>query len=341
MTECTPSELRATIHPKMPEGKTETTMNRRIHWRLIFGLAGLHLLLLAVVYFGPVLVGGPTATFSRWARTLHAALNGAQYQLLAVFWAISGCQWRKRTALACAGAILLSFAHVAIMLAVTKSEPSFLSASWDILMNTIQVFIGHWLVLAILLELFRPLWGSLTLGIPQEPEQTSIYTIMRTTTLSAVAAMVLQHFGEFVHGIDSVLWFCKNALFETAFVATCVWMVFATRRNSIGLIVLPIMIVVGVASAHPNLLRNGPLQPAIHLILNAAWLCTTFLIVRCFGFRLRKQVLEPTSAVLQQRRMLPPIGTQRVYSSSDLPEATFNAGFSERGQGPNAEWNAQ
>lgn len=279
------------VHPPSPEG-TEGTTNRGVHWHLVLGLAGLHLLFLMLVYLAPVLVGGRNATFTPWARTLHGSLNVAQYELLAAFWAISWCQWQNRTVLALTGSIILSFAHVAVGLPIFGIDfgidSSLLSTVWDLYVNTVQVFIGHMLVLAIFIDLLRPLWGSLTREIPQEPEQTSIYTILRITMVSAVAVSALQYLGEFAQGTEKILWFCRNTLFETALVTSCIWMVFATRHNWLGLIGLLTTIAVVITFAHPNLLRNGPLRLAIYLIAKTAWICTTFVIVRYFGFRLRK-----------------------------------------------------
>lgn len=269
-----------------------------IHWHLLLGLAGLHLLFLVSVYFVPVLVFGRNAAFFPWARTLHGSLNGTQFPLIAVFWAISQCQWHKRTILALTGIIILSFAHVAVGLPLTQSDPSVLSTIGLIWMNTLQVFLGDALVLAILIDLLRPIWGSLTREKPREPEQTSLYTLLRTTTLSAFAVFALQYFGGFPWEIESAARFCRNTFFQSAFFASCIWMVFATHRNWIGLIGLLAVIALWVTFAHPNLLRNGPQQFAIYLLCRAAWTCTTFVVVRYFGFRLRKYM--PRARSFQQ-----------------------------------------
>lgn len=265
----------------------ENPRNHRIHWRIILGLAGANLVLLWAVHFLPVLIGRRDASFRIWSAIAQGALNGAQFQLLAVFWAIARCNWRKRTMLFLTGVEILSLMHVAIMYLKSKNHtgPDLI---WDLLVNTVDVFWGEMFVLAILIDSFRPLWASLARELPKTREQTSIYSLLRTTMMSALAATVLKYSGELSGGLSSITFFCIRSIIQTALLASCIWLAFAKKHNWIGFAGLLTTVVVGVMSAHPNLIQNGYWQYATYLLVKATWLLATFAVVRYFGFRLQK-----------------------------------------------------
>lgn len=267
--------------------EVENSMSR-IHWRIIVGLAGANLVLLWAVHFLPFLIGRRDASFRIWSAIAHGSLNFAQFQLLAVFWAIARCNWLKRTMLFSIGVIVLSLMLVAIMYLKSKNYTG-PNLTWFLFLNTVDVFWGEMFVLAILIDSFRPLWGTLSRAPSKTRDQTSIYSILRTTMLSAFAAMVLKNSGAFQGGgLSSITWFCISAIVQTALLASCIWLAFAKKHNWIGVVGLLVTIVVGVMSAHPNLIRNGYWQHSTFLLVRALWLLATFSVVRYFGFRLQE-----------------------------------------------------
>ena len=118
--------------------------------QLVMGLVMFHLLLLPAVDFFPIWIGGQNALYLPWSRIAHGSLNIAQYELLVGFWAISRCDWAKRTLLFMTGLVVLSLLHVAIMFPLTKAHDSAVKLIWELLMNTMDVFVAtygpwHWL----------------------------------------------------------------------------------------------------------------------------------------------------------------------------------------------------
>ena len=83
---------------------------------------------------------------------------------------------------------MLSLLHVAIMFALAKEYDSVVDQLWNLLLNTMDVFVGEALALAILLELFCPLWGCPTREAPEKKEKISIFALLRLTTMAALAA---------------------------------------------------------------------------------------------------------------------------------------------------------
>ena len=275
------------------------SLDQRIHWRILIGLASVHLLLLTAVYFLPVLISGRDALFNRWSRLAHGTLNGVQFDLLAVFWGISHCDWPRRTSLFSLGIVILSLAHVGVMFPLAKNyDGTSMNLTLDLLINTVQVFAGRMLVVAILIDSFRPLWGSLAREVPKTPEQITIFSIMRKTTICALAAMVLKSTGEFTEGLSSITSFCTSSIIRTLFLASCVWMMFARSHNWIGCIGWLVALAVEIMNApEATVSMQGYGFYAIYMLANTIWLCATFYVVRYFGFRLQKYAPHNTESI--------------------------------------------
>ena len=250
------------------------------------GLAMFHLLLLPAVYFFPVWIGGQNALYHRWSQIAHGSLNFAQYELLVGFWAISRWDWAKRTVLFMTGLVVLSLLHVAIMFPMTKVYDSPVNLLWSLLLNTVDVFVGEALVLAVLLELFRPLWGVLTREAPEGPEQITIFSLLRLTTMAAFAAFVLKFSGSvFYNPVGfSILW-----LLNAVLLASSIWMMFAPRYAWVGVAGCLASVVGGILNTPAEIVaKYGPWHWLPSLCLTTFWICSTLLVVRHFGFRLRK-----------------------------------------------------
>jgi len=267
-------------------------MNHPIHWRLVMGLAMFHLLLLPVVYFFPIWIGGKNGLYHPWSRYTHGSLNFAQYELLVGFWAISRWDWTKRTALFIAGLVVLSLLHVAIMFPLTNAYDTPVNILWDLLLNTTDVFVGQALVLAVLLELFRPLWGCLTRETPDGPEHITIFALLRLTTMAAIAATVLRISGSI---LDDIIGFSIDSLLDAALLASCIWMIFAPRYAWVGIAGCLASVVGGVLNTPAEIAaKYGPWHWLPSLCLTTFWICSTHLVVRYFGFRMRKHPLHRT-----------------------------------------------
>lgn len=271
-------------------------MNHSIHWRLIMGLAMFHLLLFPIVYFVPIWIGGKSALYHLWSRYSHGSLSFAQYELLVGFWAIARWDWTKRTVLFVAGLVLLSLLHVAIMFSLSKSDDNPVNVLWDLLLETTDVFVGQALFLAVLLELFRPLWGCLTRETPDGPEHTTIFSLLRLTAMAALAAAVLRISGSFA---DDIIWFSIDLVLKAALLASCIWMIFAPRYAWVGIAGCLASVVGGVLNTPAEIVaKYGPWHWLPSLSLTTFWICSTYLVVRYFGFRMRKYSLRRTVPLL-------------------------------------------
>lgn len=274
-------------------------MNDRVHWRLVMGIAIFHLLLLAVVYYIPIWIGGKGALYHRWSQHTTGSLSGAQYSLLISFWAISRCNWSKRTLLLIAGLVALTLVRVAIMFSLTKAYDSHVNTLWALLLNTTDVFVGEALVLAVFFELLRPLWGCLSLEPPEGPEPVTIFALLRLTTMAALAATVLRISGSFS---DVPIWLSIQWLLDAALLASCVWIMFAPRYAWIGAAGCIAVVVGGVLNTPVEIAaKYGDWHWLPSLCLKTVWICTTYLVVRCCGFRMRKHSLHKTGLLPDQR----------------------------------------
>ena len=231
-------------------------MNHPIQWRLVMGLAMFHLMLLPLVYFFPTWIGGKNALYHPWSRYTHGSLNSAQYELLVGFWAIARWDWTKRTVLFIAVLVVLSLSHVAIMFSLSNSDDIPVNILKDLLLNTTDVLVAPAFVLAVLLELFRPLWGCLTRENPGNPEQITIFALLRLTTMAALAAALLRISGSFA---DDLIWFSTDLLLHVALLASCIWMMFAPRYVWIGIAGCLASVVGGVLNTPAEIVSNyGP-----------------------------------------------------------------------------------
>lgn len=252
-----------------------------------------HLLLLPAVYFFPVWIGGQNALYHRWSRIAHGSLNFAQYELLVGFWAISRCDWAKRTLLFTTGLVVLSLMHVAIMFPLTKRQDSPVNLLWDLLLNTMDVFVGPTLVFAVLLELFRPLWGFLTREAPERREQITIFAMLRLTTMAALAAAVLRHSGSLFD--DNLVSLSLHWLLDAVFLGSCIWMMFAPRYAWVGVAGCLASVLGQVLHTPAEIVaKYGPWHWLPSLCFTTFWICSTFLVVRQLGYRLRKHPLHRT-----------------------------------------------
>jgi hypothetical protein len=268
-------------------------MNHRLHWRLVIGLAVFHLLLLAVVYYIPIWIGGKGALYHRWSQHTTGSLSGAQYSLLISFWAISRCNWSKRTVLLIAGLVALTLVRVAILFPLTKSNDSPVKILWNLLLNQTDVFVGNALVLAVFLELLRPVWGVLSQEPPERPEHLTIFALFRLTTIAAIAAILLKISGSF---LDDSIWYASQWLLDATLLASCIWMMFAPRYAWVGVAGCVAVMVGGVLNTPAEITaKYGPWYWLPSLCLNTIWICSTHLVVRYFGFRMRKRSLQRTA----------------------------------------------
>lgn len=261
--------------------------NPPIYSRLLIWLVIFHLLLLLAAQFLPIWIGGQSALNYRWVRIANGSLNFAQYELLVCFWAISKCDWTKRTMWLLTGLVMLSLLHVAIMYTRSKSQDYPLKLLWNILLNTLDVFVGEALVLAVFLELFRPLWGILTREAPVRREQITIFALLRLTTLAALAAAVLRLSGS---TLANPIWISIHWLLDACLMASCIWMIFAPKHAWVGFAGCLASLGGGVLNTPSAIVAtNGPWHWLPSLCLTTFWICSTLLVVRQFGFRLRKQ----------------------------------------------------
>ena len=250
----------------------------------------LHLLLLLAVYFAPVWVGGRDAFYSVWSRYAHGSLGGAQYELLAVFWAVSRWDWAGRTLLFVTGLATLSLLHVGIMFSLTGEYDSFFEQFCSLLWNIIDVFVVDALVLAFVLELFRPLWGCLTREAPEKREEVTIFALLRLTTMAALVGAVLRLTGSY---FEAPLWSSFRLFLEAAFLVSCTWMIFANRYAWVGMVGCLGSMVSTLLNTPPEIVAQyGPWHWLPSVCLTAFWICSTLLVVRCFGYRLRKRSLD-------------------------------------------------
>lgn len=249
------------------------------------GLTLFHLLLLPAVYFIPIWIGGQDALYTLWSRYAHGSLGRAQYELLAGFWAISRCDWSKRTLLFIAGLVVLSLLRVAIMFALTKEHDSLVNELWDLLMNTMAVFVGEALVLAIVLELFRPIWGCLARETTEKPEELTILALLRVTTMAALAGAALRYSGSFS---AEPAWFSIHLLLDAALMASCLWLTFATSYAWVGFVGCVASIVSVLLNTPEEIVaKNGPWHWLPSVCLTTFWIVSTLLVVRHLGYRFR------------------------------------------------------
>lgn len=255
-------------------------------------MAIFHLLLLPAVYYFPIWIGGKSTLYHRWSQLTTGSLSGAQYSLLISFWAISRCNWPKRTVLLIAGLVALTFVRVAIMFPLTNAYDSPVNILWNLLMNQTDVFVGEALVLAVFLELLRPVWGCLSREPPESPEHATIFALLRLTTMAAFAAAVFRISGSV---LDAPIWFSIQWLLDAALLASCIWMMYAPRYAWVGVAGCLAVVVGGVLNTPVEIAaKYGPWHWLPSLCLKTIWICSTHLVVSYFGFRMRKHSLQRT-----------------------------------------------
>ncbi len=257
-----------------------------MRWRLLIGLVLFHALLIVAVHYLPLWIGGRSMRFTIWSRVLHGSLGNAQFQLLAACWAIAGVSWAKRTAWFVTGLALLWALQVAIMVGVDGAE----NFNWEVISslaaNAFDVFVIDTLVTAVLLELLRPLWGSLTQEDHSQPEPLTIYTLLRTTTMGAVAAFALRLSLGFS---ESPVAYAGYYFRDTALTASCIALTLLLRYRWIGALGCMASVAGGVwLTPSEIVVQHGQWHWLPGLVLGWFWLSSTLLIIRCFGFQLRK-----------------------------------------------------
>lgn len=263
-----------------------------IHWRLITGLVVLHVLLLPAVHFSAEWFGDGNASYRRWSQSAVGSLNVAQYDLLIGFCAISRWDWGRRIVLLMTGLVVLTLLHVAVMFPLTKAHESAGNVLLASLLNMVDVFVCEALVLAVILESFRPLLGGLTRGAFEEREQITILALLRLTTMAAFAAGILRFSGTI---LDDSGWFSIHCLLRAGLVSSCIWMMFPPRYVWLGTAGCLASVVVGVLNTPAEIRATyGFWHWLPPLCLQTVWICSTFMVVRAFGFRLRKHSMHRT-----------------------------------------------
>ncbi len=273
-------------------------MNQRVHWRLVVGIAIFQLSLLAAVHLVPRWIFGERVFSYGWWQNTVGSLAGAQYSLLVSFWAISPWKWSKRTILLIGGLIALTLIRVPVMFFTYNRYDSPLETLWHLLLNQIGTFIGTALVLAVCLELLRPFWGVLSREPVEYTEHLTIFALMRLTTIAAVAALVLSIDGG---DLADPVWFSVILFLRAVLAVSCIWMMFAPRYAWVGIAGIIASVVGGVLHTPAEITaKYGPWHWLPSLCLSTFWICSTLLVVRYFGFRLRKHSLDRTVPLPEQ-----------------------------------------
>lgn len=255
-------------------------------------MAIFHLSLLAAVHLVPRWIFGYSVFSYLWWQHTIGSLAGAQYSLLASFWAISPWKWSKRTVLLIGGLVALTLMRVLVYFFQGNRHDSPLDALWFLLLDQIRSFIGIALVLAVCLELLRPFWGVLSREPVEHTEHLTIFALFQLTSIAAVAALVLRIGGSF---LDAPVWFSIQLLLDTALLASCIWMMLAPRYAWVGVAGCSAAIVGGVLNTPVAITATyGPWHWLPSLCLKTIWICSTHLVVRYFGFRMRKHSLNRT-----------------------------------------------
>jgi hypothetical protein len=267
-------------------------MDHHVHWRLVIGIAVFHLALLAAVHLIPRWILGETVFSYLWWSYTIGSLAHAQYALMVIFWAISPWKWSKRTAVLIAGMVVLTLMRVPVMFFSYNRYDSPMEMLWDLLLNQIGAFIGIALVLAVCLELLRPFWGVLSREPVEHAEHLTISNLLRLTTIAAIASLVLSiDGGDLADPIRFSIYLFRQAVLAMS----CIWMMFAPRYAWIG-VVGCLAAIVGEVLATPTAVTTmyGHWHWLPSICLKIFWICSTLLVVRSFGYRLRKYSRQGT-----------------------------------------------
>ncbi len=168
---------------------------------------------------------------------------------------------------------------------------------WFYLFDQIS-FIGIALVLAVCLELLRPFWGVLSREPVEHAEHLTISTLLRLTTIAAIAALVLRIDGR---ELADPVWFSVFLVRLAVLAVACIWMMFAPRYAWIG-VAGCFAAIVGEVLATPIAITTtyGHWHWLPQICLVIFWICSTHLVVRGFGYRMRK--CSRQSTVLLSKR---------------------------------------
>lgn len=280
------------------------TLDRRLFWLLILGLALAHLLLLAALHLVPYWFDFASWRVSRFSRNLQGSLAGAQCALLAIYWAISPWRWIKRTALFTAGLGIFVLAHAAVYYPWTTMPGTPMQIFGRLVLNGVDVFVGDTLVYAVGLELLRPVWGVLSRSSPPIREDLTIFALLRLTAMAAIAAAVVSRsIGYF----EEPVWYTLHWVIDIMLLASCTWLALASRHAWLGGLGC-LAAYGGVYCMTPEEMANayGQWYRLPFYLLQTFWILATHMIVRLNGFRLHRVPGAPPSSALdpQQREHL-------------------------------------
>ncbi|GIW97783.1 MAG: hypothetical protein KatS3mg111_1116 [Pirellulaceae bacterium] len=259
-------------------------MSARSAWPLWILLPVAHLVLLAAVYLLPVLFNGVAAPQTHMLRSMPASLISAQCVLLATYWALSPWSWLRRTLFFFIGATAFVVAHAVVLLPLSRIASPPAETLLRLIHSSFQMVVEETLVLAVFLELLRPVWGVLSRSSPPPRENMTILFLLRLTVLSAVVAVLVQ---QSVGFLEEPLWYAGSWLLEVGLVASCAWLMFAPRRQWIGAVGCLVALGGLVWHTPDEIIRaHGRWHWLPHLLLKTSWILATHAIVRWYGFRL-------------------------------------------------------
>jgi hypothetical protein len=205
-----------------------------------------------------------TTGFMLWSRMAHGTIGVAQCHLLAVFWAISNLSWPKRTLLFAIGCAAFIPSFAAIQYSLNKGpglDPETLILSYT---RTVQQFGATTLVVALLIDCLRPIWGTLCRVEVSSKERLTIFSLMRSTAMFALAFFIMSFSMEYDNPTTIlILWNWAADLARALLLASCVWMFFGRQYQWIAVATYCVAIIAcvclyasGVDKPRPSLERD-------------------------------------------------------------------------------------